>query len=65
MQALKIFGKICLWIGISVVSEGVFFGIKNLIEGKDFLGTKKVEPTKTYVDYKGDVIMGKNDYEIA
>ena len=60
-DTLKKIGKRIL---IGVVS---FLGIKaitNVIDGKDILG-KKVTPKVTTTDYKGDVHLGTNDYEVV
>ena len=64
IAARKLVGTLCLWIASSLIAKGVFAGIKNVMNGKDILGKKKVVRKETYVDYKGDVILGSNDYQI-
>lgn len=52
-------------LGIFVVGNLLLWGggklIKNKIEGKTLFGKKKDAKPNTYVDWKGNVILGTND----
>ena len=52
-------------IFVTVVSEFILFGGKNVIDGKTFLGRRKKPKKKTYVDVNDYVQMGSDDYNVA
>lgn len=58
--------KLGVFIVGNMILSGICYGVSNLMEGKDILGRKRriVPKKETYVDYKGRIIMGANDYQV-
>lgn len=56
-------------LGIFIIGNlilyGVAWGIDNMIDGKTFFGRKKKMREDTYVDYNGNVHLGKADYQVC
>lgn len=49
-----------------LIVRGTFIAIGNLMDGKDVFGRKKIRkvPKKTYMDWKGEIILGQEDFRI-
>lgn len=49
-----------------IMARCIFKAIENRVEGKDIHGQKipRKTPKKTYVDWKGNVVLSKEDYMI-
>ena len=49
-----------------LIVRGTFMAIGNLMDGKDVFGRKKIRkvPKKTYMDWKGEIVLGKDDFRI-
>lgn len=65
MNGAKLAKTLVLWVASSLIARGILAGVKNKLDGKDVLGRKKIVKQKTYEDYKGDVILGTEDYKVA
>lgn len=65
MNGAKLAKTLVLWVASSLIVRGILAGVKNKLDGKDVLGRKKIVKQKTYEDYKGDVILGTEDYKVA
>ena len=49
-------------IGFYFLFMGTVFVIRNKLDGKDWLGRRKLKKKKTFVDWKGNVVLGTEDY---
>ena len=58
--------KLGFFIIGNLILNGICFGVSNLMDGKDILGRKRkiVQKKETYVDYTGQIIIGKDDYQV-
>lgn len=64
-MARKLLGTLCLWVGSSLIAKLILGGAKNLLDGKDILGNAKIQKEKTYEDWHGNVVLGKEDYKVV
>ena len=57
--------KVCKFLIADAIAWLVWKGIKNKADGKTVFGNKVEQKTKTYVDWKGNVILGSQDGWVA
>ena len=63
-------GQLAKKLGIALLGDLIFWlgckAVKNKLEGKTIFG-KKVESKKpeTYVDWRGRIVLGTNDFEVV
>lgn len=48
----------------SVISWCILKGVENKLDGKDVFGRKLKPKETTKVDWKGNIILGKRDFQI-
>ena len=53
--------KVCKFLIAGAVVRLILKGAKNKLDGKTVFGNKVEQKTKTYVDWKGNVILGSQD----
>lgn len=53
--------KLLVFIIGSLIVDGIYYAMTNIMEGKDILGNEP-DPKKTRVDREGRVHLGTNDY---
>lgn len=63
MDWKKTLQKIVSNIFIGVISLMGMKAAKNVMDGKDVLG-RKIVPKTTKTDYRGDIHLGTDDYEV-
>lgn len=57
--------KFCKFLVAQGLAWLAWKGIKNKMNGKTVFGNKAVQKEKTYVDWKGNVILGNQDGWVA
>ena len=48
-----------------IIADVIWTGIKNKMNGKTVFGNEPKQKKKTYMNWKGDIILGNEDYSVA
>ena len=58
--------RLCVFFVGNLLLWGVCNGINNMMDGKTFFGGKKKakERADTYVDWKGNIHLGNDDFQV-
>ena len=49
----------------NLVVSGIIYALKNMANGKDIFGRPKEAPEHTKVNWRGNIVLGKNDWQIT
>lgn len=60
----KLGQKLLTFVIGSLLAEGVIEGVKNISAGKTFFGKEKIKK-ENKMDWKGNVHLGTNEYEVT